>query len=158
MGYICGMKITAYIAKSKGARKKGLRTITPSGVIRSGAECYFVPFSNGRALKLFFEKREARLSRMRQNKAWKAGIGPRVYSDLRAYRMRDYHGNFTDCNWWGYWTEIAQPCNSSDLDKEMPLLQAYRKVFGRPYLDISSRNMGYIKGKLVVVDFGSMST
>jgi hypothetical protein len=151
--------------------------IKPDVRIACGVETFFFPVNSRRGLKVFAEKKNAQNSLRRQKKAAKHGLGPKVYSDKvfevviplgferllkdKLLLIKDLFNMFEDNIGYGYYTQIIKLVDSEDDytdEEEKELVNALYKLFPDVSLDdIHDGNVGRIKGKLVMIDFGDES-
>lgn len=97
-------------------------------------------------IKVWAKLDTAKTSHRRQLLAYQNGIGPNVFSDLSKIEHRGEIG-------YGYITELAKHKEFVILSDERALLNKAREVFGCRYEDYHESNVGYIKDKLVIIDF-----
>ena len=150
--------------------------IKPDVRIGCGVETFFFPVNSRRGLKVFAEKKNANNSFRRQKKAAKHGLGPEVLCDKvfevviplgfehllkDKLLIKDLFDMFEDNVGYGYYTQIIKLVkdeNDYTTKEEADLVRELYKLFPKVSLDdIHSENVGRIKGKLVMVDFGDES-
>ena len=151
-------------------------TVKSESKIAHGVETFFFPITAKRGLKLFAEKENAQNSLRRQRKAAKHGVGPEVLSKrifqvivpvhfLNVFNdsqhLCNFRSMFLDDICYGYYTQIIKMVESekdyTDQEEEELIKKCY-KLFPEDSLDdIHDGNVGRIKGKLVMVDFGDES-
>lgn len=126
-----------------------------------GATCTFVRLSSDVGLKLYRSKSERNFAYKLQQKAAKFGIGPLVYGKVDLAESIQATTKKYDCLYnrtlqYGYLTQIARQRRVSD-DMFVTLGHKMRK-HGFSTVDMVDSNVGYIKNKLVCIDFdmGSM--
>lgn len=150
--------------------------------IGAGCETLFLPISRVRALKVFFDKKNAQNSLKRQRKAAEHGLGPKVYSDtvFEVILPLGFEGifsskiereqeilnilddNFAGEETYGYYTQRVPMVKDEDAytEKEVEKLEkALAKIF--PALDMCDShcfNLARKNKKLILVDFGDESS
>jgi len=135
------------------------KEILKRGPISSGAECSFYRKPYGRVgYKVYAGEHIASIAFSNQQKAHKAGLAPKP-----GYFFKTKIGKVTQ---WGYTTQTVKVIkvvkNYKTLDREKDKISSKLKmVLGLPSYasyDSHSGNFGYIKDKLVAIDFGPLST
>lgn len=127
-----------------------------------GASCVFVKIDSGRGLKLYTSRREAVECRWRQRKAARVGLAPRVFGKTEL--------TIGGRHYYGYITEVAEvvPFVNGRLELPWPaqviieestefddLFNSLREIgMGG---DLVVRNIGWIRGKMVCIDFSHHS-
>ena len=134
----------------------------------------FVPLDAATAAKVYSDAREARLAAKNQRKAYKAGIAPQVLSrtvqrcSMGKLHMYDKYCIFKYYNSYdsyvsrkfGYFyiTEIVESPAHFKTSKEERSFKNKVYRLGLSTVDLSERNLGRRNGKLVMIDFGHIST
>lgn len=124
-----------------------------------GAECTFIRVDKISGLKLYTTKEEAQSAIRKQRKAHKHGIGPEAFGKVEPYWLTYRDGSINQE--YGYLTEYAKPIGRKHrgiYNKKVNELENKMFKIGLRSYDIAHRNCGIIKGKLVCVDFGDLST
>jgi hypothetical protein len=153
-------------------------TISNSRLASNGCETFYFPVNRLKGLKVFSSGDNARNSYQRQKKAAEHGLAPKVKSDgvfevifpMGFDKLWGTRGKFRDKISWnfkgkvgyGYFTQRAVMSRSSNRrieNKELDELQKkLYKLFPKENpSDTHYGNLGYINGKLVMVDFGDAS-
>lgn len=136
------------------------------GKPKSGCECMFFRISKTRGIKIFPNKKNAEFSYRNQNKAAKYEIAPKVFSKVKKCAMKDmkkhciYAGEIMFHRNYGYFykTEFAKgvgswKCICADKDFLCEMMKKLNLLSG----DLHKDNLGFIRGKLVCIDFGKES-
>ena len=132
----------------------------------SGCECMFVRTSKTRGVKIFCSKREVTYSYKKQKLAAKHGIAPRVLSNIQMCytknlkKYNEYDGEVVITRPYGYFyrTEFAKyvgstRCICADICHLVDKMKELNLHSG----DLHENNIGFIRGKLVCIDFGKES-
>jgi len=101
--------------------------------------------------KVWEFKHKATVNSRRQKKAHAGKVGPAVLSEIML--IKDKHDKHIG---YGFLTELALLRKDYSCDKEEKLQAEFKKVFGFEHCDFHDGNVGYIKGKLVFIDFDPM--
>lgn len=156
-------KIKKYLQKVKGRKYHIQYKYGDSGV-----ESLFVVTTNKKGYKIFPRKYIAEQVRSRQLKASKQKIAPKVLSDIKKCyvgNLQDFDGTedeFTINQNFGYFyqTEIAtiEPERFNMLPEEMidDFFKKMRKLNFK-IDDLHENNVGFIKGRIVCIDFGDIT-
>ena len=125
---------------------------------RTGSRCVFIRLSENIGLKLYKDESNATRTVERQTKAFKHGLGPKVLSGVKAYRMKR-RGKFR--TFYGYKTQIVKLCrreyDNEELGHKMDQLISNLEDIGLPSYDVCWFNCGWIGDKLVCIDFDDVS-
>jgi len=118
-----------------------------------GLESYFVRIKQDSGIKFFHnDTLNCEGSFTLQKKLHRIGIAPMVLSEIKRYALVDKKGILLLGD--GYVTEYASRPNSSQFKNMINDLMRKFDKLRLPTHDLSMRNTGIIKGKLVAVDFG----
>ena len=130
-----------------------------------GCECLFIYYSGGIGIKIYPTLKKATFAYERQKEAYKLGIAPQVLSNIDIVSLNNIRNFDSECVFgeyatiaYFYKTQVAQHCYKflpSEIDR---IYRAFAKLRFTRTDDIHTRNLGRIKGKLVVVDFGCITT
>jgi len=103
--------------------------------------------------KVWDYKSAANMNMCRQKKAHAGKVGPRVLSNVML--IKDKRGNEIG---YGFLTEIAKVRDSYTytVEQEERLQAKFKKVFGFEHCDFHEGNVGYVKRRLVFIDFDPM--
>jgi len=137
--------------------------------IKAGIEAFFIPVSDTVGLKLYADKDSCQRAFAAQQEAYEKGFGPQVIGDMvelefprqnfeelmTRYRTFLYH--CPERRGYGYYTEIA------DMEfivrgERQAFVRHARTMLSYPLNDMHCNNIGRLRGRLVVVDFGENST
>jgi hypothetical protein len=130
---------------------------------KMGCECIFIKLTPKIGIKIFPALWNANYSYRGQKKAAKHHLAPKVLSNVRKYLINlNYYDRgdvFEDGQKYGYFykTEVADKPGRVGCIEEDNLTQGLESL-GLSGNDLHSANEGRIKGKLVCIDFGKMST
>jgi len=134
----------------------------------SGVESLFVVTTNKKGYKIFPNKYIAEQVRSRQRKAAKHQIAPKVLSDIKkcyVANLSDFDGTeegFTIDQNFGYFyqTEIAtMNTKRYDMLPEEMIDDFFKKMKKLNFAidDLHDYNVGFIKGRIVCIDFGDIT-
>jgi len=136
-----------------------------------GVSCRFIQLSPRIGLKLYLTKKEAKFAFLGQEKAYKKGLAPKLYSGVDRYVVRGidereghednrilYRSEF------GFKTQIANPVLDYSLcDEYGNYSRKYENFLSKVYeanipdQDLHDDNLGLINNKIVIIDFCSVS-
>jgi len=116
--------------------------------IGCGVECTVYNWGPGRVIKVFRTERNRNGAMRRQKQACKAGFGPKVFGSINISARR-----------WSYVSEYAKPYPHRALSSNAAKsLSRKMKALGWIDWDLNPRNCGKIGNRVVLLDFGPMST
>lgn len=117
-----------------------------------GSMCMFVRISKTRGVKLYNTRRERDYAYKLQKKAYKAGVGPKVYD---CFKLEDYLYSKSEGGYYkyGYKTQIANVRIVPDDDSRMVDLVNTMAMYGFETGDVCWPNTGFIGKRLVCIDF-----
>lgn len=119
--------------------------------IGTGTECRVFDMRNGRVRKRYFDGEAADIAYNNARKAAQHGLGPKVFYKIKS----------------GYVTEKAQRPGHVSRKKLNELCEKLNEIFWPDFAQdirgcsgamIFKCNLGRIKGKLVAIDFGPISS
>ena len=116
--------------------------------IGHGGECWVYRYSPNLVLKVYRSKFHRDRAHARQKKAYLKDFAPPTQGKLRYGKS------------WGYLSSRAElyDIKQSMRLKDMLFLEKKMKAIGLSPNDVCEVNAGYYKGRLVVIDFGDIST
>lgn len=127
--------------------------------IKNGSGCYFFSLSKTTGAKLFYSKRNRDFAHKHQGIAYEKHVGPKV-GDM--FEIKFFH-SISDGKWiwgnpkrriiYGYLTQIAEPAGKVKRKEENELCDIVYGIKSLQLGDICLRNLGRIKGELVLIDF-----
>lgn len=113
-----------------------------------GSECYFIDMGEF-GIKCYTEEYSRDFAYSKQTEAYQKGIAPKAGMTFEV----EIRGVLRYC----YTTQIATLI-SSDRFKELETeFEALAEKHGFPIWDICYRNVGFIDGKMVMIDFGPVT-
>ena len=131
-----------------------LKTIS----IKHGVESGFVIDKKGNGIKMFYTDKDATYSNKLQKKAYKIRAAPKVLSVVfpvvvESWR-REVFGFSGLILKWAYKTQVVDKVGGRPSDDLVNRLKKIRISA----CDLHSKNVGWINGKTVMIDFGRIST
>jgi len=123
-----------------------------------GYSCMYIPLNENFGVKMFRSRKERDAARKYQKLGHKHDIGPAVYQNVRIFHGIPSKFTVKKIYKWGYVTQVAIINNLvSHHSKEYNALAEKLRELGLSAGDLHSYNVGRINGKLVCIDFDSMS-
>jgi len=131
----------------------------------SGLECLYVQLTKNCGIKVFPGLRDCKVSFRKQKLAARHKLAPKVFSKaIKKINVKNfkYYGcptkTFINNVGYFYETEVASNVGEGvNLKKGVALEKALKRI-GISTGDLYENNMGRVRGKLVCIDFGLIST
>lgn len=141
-----------------------IRVIMKNRSWRFGSSCIYLPLSKTVGVKLYRTKRARNITHERQVYAAKYGLAPLCGNrfSLNCYYIRHENGDNDEFSSvmhntvYGYLTQIAEIRDEVD-ESEFYLIRSQLKEIGIAHCDLWEGNVGYIKNKIICIDFDSNS-
>ena len=172
-----------YLIDKSGMVRTIRRKFKPASRPKGGAEAVFIPINKKVGLKGFAIRKEARSAMNRQKRAAKYGVGPKVLSDETFEVIMPVGGTYlSSANGWlslrrapnykkkhrrlyAYKTEVVPKLFNTNAYFAYGKYEAkYEKLItimeerGLSLSDVHAKNIGMIKGRMVALDFGDLSS
>lgn len=126
-----------------------------------GVSCHFVKIDNCWGVKVYTDEKERNYSRQRQEKAFFAGLAPSVGDSFdcgdrfcfvtevaKTLVEEEDDDTFNECC---REVDLANPTLAAEVEQ---LCDELKLLFNSEYSDNHYGNFGWLRGKLVCIDFG----
>lgn len=117
-----------------------------------GCECLYVQITKTRGVKLYPNKSNCDFAYIQQLTCEKRfGRAPKLFSETDIWHYKDHL-------FYGFITQHVNKCDGVEFSDQVDELNKVSEIMGRSCFDLHIENCGQIGKKVVIVDFGALSS